>query len=112
MASTLITTVSTEAGQVPLVMLHWKIFGPVASPLTEELFAWMEFMLPLPETSVQVPSPFTGRFPAKLEEEEQIVWSGPASAADTKHCTCAAKISLLLLAEMKLESKKNGSDAK
>jgi len=77
-ASALIVTVSVEAGQEPLTMVHTNLLFPMARPVTEEVGELMEVMVPPPETSDHVPVPFTAIFPLRVAEVEQTDWSCPA----------------------------------
>ena len=66
-------TWSVDGGQVPLVMVHWKILAPTLNPVTEDVGELGVVMLPVPETKVQIPLPIEGTFPAKELVEEHIV---------------------------------------
>ena len=79
-ASTLISTSSTDAGQDPLVIVHWNVFVPIPNPVTGEVAEVGVVIVPLPETSVQIPEPIVGMFPFNKENEAQIVESNPALA--------------------------------
>ena len=61
-------------------MVHWKTFAPIDKPFTVEPGDAGETIVPVPEINVHTPAPTAGVFPAKVADEEQIVWSGPASA--------------------------------
>ena len=73
-------TVLVEVGQVPLPMLHIKIFVPVFKLFTEEVAEFGAVKIPLPETTVQVPVPTVGIFALRVEVEEQMVVFVPALA--------------------------------
>ena len=66
-------TWSFEAGQVPLVMVHWKIFAPGLIAVIPDVGDEGVVIVPVPETSVHVPFPTIGEFPASEVKEEQIV---------------------------------------
>ena len=73
-------TSSEEDGHVPFEMVQRKTFAPVPKPVTPELEEFGDVIVPVPETSVHVPVPTAGGFPASVVEDAQIVWSGPAEA--------------------------------
>jgi len=73
-------TVSEEIGQVPLVIVHAKVFNPIFNPVTPGLVDVVEVNVPLPEIIVHTPVPIAGRFPSNEDEVEQIVESIPAFA--------------------------------
>ena len=73
MASTLITTVSRETGQVPFVLVHLNLFAPTLKPFTVEVGEDGETIVPVPATSDQEPLPVVIVFPANDDEELQIV---------------------------------------
>lgn len=77
-ASTVMITVSFEAGQVPFTMLQTNTFWPMLSPVTDEVAELTLPNVPLPDTSDQVPVPVVGTLAAKADELEQICWLAPA----------------------------------
>ena len=78
--SRVIVTSSTDEGQVPFAIVQRKTFAPTLKPVTPELGEFGDVTVPVPETSVHVPVPIAGVFPASVAEDAQIVWSGPAAA--------------------------------
>lgn len=78
--STRNNTVSTEGGQEPLVMVQANMLLPGERPVTDEVGELTEVMVPLPDTSDQVPVPIEGVLPEKLVLLEQMAWSRPALA--------------------------------
>lgn len=78
--STVTVTVSSEIGQLPLVMVHTKTFGPIPIPVTPEVAELGVVTIPLPAITVQIPVPITGVLPLNDIEEEQMFTSGPAFA--------------------------------
>lgn len=78
--STVITTVSTEGGQVPFVIVHMNLLGPMDKPFTAEEEEPALEIEPVPETSDQRPVPMVGIFPLNVAEEEHTDWSAPALA--------------------------------
>ena len=50
------------------------------NPVTPDVGEDVLLITPVPETTVHDPVPTMGVLAANDEEEEQIVWSGPASA--------------------------------
>lgn len=77
-ASTVMITVSFEAGQVPFTMLQTNTFWPMLSPVTDEVAEFTLPNVPLPDASDQVPVPVVGTLAAKADELEQICWLAPA----------------------------------
>lgn len=77
-----IVTWSTDAGQVPLEIVHWKIFEPELIPVIEVVADPGETITPVPENKVHTPLPVTGMFALSEDEVAQIVWSGPAFAGE------------------------------
>ncbi len=59
--------------QVPLVMVHLKVFTPVVNPVTPELGSFTLVTAPVPAMTVQVPVPISGAFADKVAIGEQIV---------------------------------------
>lgn len=78
--STVMTTVSTDGGQVPLVMVQMNLLGPMDKPFTDEEEEPALDIEPVPETSDQRPVPMVGIFPLNVAEEEHTDWSIPALA--------------------------------
>ena len=64
-------TRSLEFGQVPFEVVQRKTFGPKLNPLTAELFRAGFVIVPVPETSDQLPVPIAGLFPASVAVAEQ-----------------------------------------
>jgi hypothetical protein len=58
------TTSSKEGGQVPFVIVQRKTFVPTPRPVTGVVGEDGEEIVPVPETSVHVPVPVEGVFPA------------------------------------------------
>jgi MFS superfamily sulfate permease-like transporter len=73
-------TKSDDAGQVPLLIVHKKVFAPMLNPVTADAGELGEIGLPVPETNVHIPVPIVGVFPANDENDAHIVWSAPALA--------------------------------
>jgi hypothetical protein len=76
---TLITTSSVEAVHGELLMVHLKVFAPIASPVTPEVGLEGVVIVAVPDITVQVPVPTMAVFPARVVVEPQIVWSEPAA---------------------------------
>ena len=55
-----------------------KVFGPFDKPLTDEVGLFAFANVPVPPTTVHVPVPEVGVFPAKLAVVAQFIWSIPA----------------------------------
>ena len=72
---------SVLGGQVPLVIVHTKVFTPVVKPVTPLVGNVGVVTVAVPAVTVQSPVPTTGALAAKVAVAEHIVWSGPA--ADT-----------------------------
>jgi hypothetical protein len=68
-----IVTSSKEGGQVPFVIVQRNTFVPTLSPVTPELGEVGETSVPVPETSVHVPVPTDGVFPARVVLPAQSV---------------------------------------
>jgi hypothetical protein len=77
-SSRVIITVAVEAGQTPLVMLHWKILEPTLNPLTDELFKVLFESVEVPVKTDHDPTPIEGIFPFRVAVETQSVWLLPA----------------------------------
>jgi hypothetical protein len=71
--SRVIVTSSIEDGHVPLEIVQRKTFAPTVSPVTAELGELGETIVPVPETSVHVPVPVDGVFPANVVDAVQSV---------------------------------------
>ena len=65
--------VSVLAAQVPLVMVHTKVFTPVVKPVTPLLGSLAVVTTPVPAITVQAPVPTTGVLAAKVAVGAQIV---------------------------------------
>ena len=76
----LIITVSLDAEQVPLEMLHLKELAPVPKPVIPLVGEEAVVMVPVPLNSDQVPVPTLAVFPARVAVVAQIFWSIPAFA--------------------------------
>ena len=72
-ASIVMVTVSVDVGQVPFEIVHTKIFSPGNIPVSVLVGEFGFAMVPVPETSVHIPFPTTGIFPASVSLEEQSV---------------------------------------
>ena len=70
---------SVEGAQVPFEIVHRKVFTPIVKPVTPEVGEVGVVIVALPEITVHIPVPTSGLFPASVEEETQMVWSGPAA---------------------------------
>ena len=73
--------VSVLVVQVPLLIVHTKVFIPVVKPVTPLVGEAGIVTTPVPAVTVQSPVPTTGALAANVAVAEHIVWSGPA--ADT-----------------------------
>ena len=67
--------------QVPLLIVHTKVFTPVVKPVTPLVGLVGVVTAPVPAVTVQSPVPTVGVFAAKVAVELQMVWSAPAAAA-------------------------------
>ena len=65
--------VSVLAAQVPLVMVHTKVFTPVVKPVTPLLGSLAVVTTPVPAITVQAPVPMVGVLAAKVAVGAQIV---------------------------------------
>ena len=72
---------SVLGGQVPLVIVHTKVFTPVVNPVTPLVGDVGVVTVAVPAVTVHAPVPIVGAFAANVAVAEHIVWSGPA--ADT-----------------------------
>ena len=59
--------------QVPLLIVHTKVFTPVVKPVTPEVGEVGVVTVAVPAVTVQNPVPITGVFAAKVAVGEQIV---------------------------------------
>ena len=71
---------SVLGGQVPLVIVHTKVFTPVVNPVTPLVGLVGVVTVAVPAVTVHNPVPTTGALAAKVAFGEQIVWSAPAAA--------------------------------
>ena len=65
--------VSVLAAQVPLVIVHTKVFTPVVKPVTPLLGLFAVVTTPVPAITVHAPVPITGVLAASVAMAEQIV---------------------------------------
>ena len=65
--------VSVLAEQVPLVMVHTKVFTPVVKPVTPLFGSLAVVTTPVPAITVQAPVPMVGVLAAKVAVGAQIV---------------------------------------
>ena len=65
--------VSVLAAQVPLLIVHTKVFSPVVNPVTPLLGLFAVVTTPVPAITVQAPVPTTGVLAAKVAVGAQIV---------------------------------------
>jgi hypothetical protein len=63
---TIIATVDAEDAHGELEMVHWKIFVPVPSPVTDVIGESEFVIVPLPEIKVHAPVPIIGAFAAMV----------------------------------------------
>ena len=77
--STLIVIASVLGGQVPLVIVHTKVFTPVVNPVTPDVGLVGVVTVAVPAVTVHSPVPTVGALAAKVAVAAQIVWSGPAA---------------------------------
>ena len=78
LALAVMTTSFWESAQTPFKSVHLKVLAPIVNPDTVEVGLVGLANVPVPPTTVHVPPPVVGVFPAKVAEVAQIVWSGPA----------------------------------
>jgi hypothetical protein len=84
LALVIILTSSKDEAQAPLVIVHLIVtVVPWVMPVMVVPGSLGLVIVALPDWTDQVPIPTLGVFPAKVAEEEQTVWSGPASAGVT-----------------------------
>ena len=74
------TTVSTEAAQLPLVMLQVRVVVPTGMLLIVVLGLEGVVMFAEPLNTAHRPVPAAGGLPAKVVLESQMDWLGPAAA--------------------------------
>jgi hypothetical protein len=68
-----IVTSSDDGGHVPFEMVQRKTFAPTPNAVTPELGEPGDVIVPVPETSVHVPVPVVGVFPASVVDDAQSV---------------------------------------
>jgi len=73
-------TLSKEAAQTPLEIVHLNMLFPTESPDTPEVGEVELSKIEVPEITVQSPVPIIGEFPESVATVEQIFWSIPAFA--------------------------------
>ena len=78
--STVIVISSVEGAQMPLLIVHLKVFMPTDKPVTPEPGSPGVVTVPEPAITVQLPVPTPGGLPANVAVVEQTVWSDPAFA--------------------------------
>ena len=66
--------------QVPLLIVHTKVFTPVVKPVTPLVGELGVVTVAVPAVTVHAPVPTVGVFAANVAVGEQIVWSAPAAA--------------------------------
>ena len=76
------TTSSVEVGQLPLAIVQRNVaLVPSGTPVTPEVAEDGVVMVAVPLTTVHVPVPVVGAFPASVNEPLlHCAWSGPAAA--------------------------------
>ena len=62
-----------EAGQTPLLIVHWKTFIPTPIPVMPVVSNVGVVMLAAPDIKVQLPVPMAGVFPAIVATVAHIV---------------------------------------
>ena len=80
-------TLSKDAAQTPLEIVHLKTLFPTESPDTPDVGEVALSKIAVPEITVQSPVPIVGEFAASVATVEQIVWSVPALAVVGAACT-------------------------
>jgi hypothetical protein len=75
-----IVTVDVDDGQGALLIVHMNTFAPTPRPVTVDVGDPGVVMVPVPLTSVQVPVPTVGAFPASVAEVLHKLWFAPAFA--------------------------------
>ena len=71
--STLIVIVSVLAAQVPLLIVHTKVFTPVVKPVTPLVGDVGVVTTPVPAVTVQTPVPVVGVFAESVDVGLQMV---------------------------------------
>ena len=64
--------------QVPLLIVHSKVFTPVVNPVNPLVGDVGVVTVAVPAVTVHAPVPIVGVLAASVAVAEQIVWSGPA----------------------------------
>jgi hypothetical protein len=75
-----ITTLLGNAGQLPLVIVQLNVLGPIPRLVIVVVALLGDVIVPVPETTAQVPVPASGTLAAIVAVEEQTVCAGPAAA--------------------------------
>ena len=75
-----IVTVSLEAGQVPLLIVHTNVLAPRDNPVTPEVAEPGVVTVALPAITVHTPVPAEGALPPNVAVVKQLIWSNPAFA--------------------------------
>lgn len=66
--------------QLPFDIVHLNVVeAPAVRPVTPEVLDEGVVTDPVPDTTVHVPVPVVGEFPASVAVVVQTVWSGPAA---------------------------------
>ena len=76
----ILSILEEELTQGELEMVQRKTFAPTPNPVTPELAALAELIVPVPETNVQFPVPTVGVFPSRVAVVAQTIWSAPVLA--------------------------------
>ncbi len=81
-ASLVNTTSSVETGQLPLAIVQRNVaLVPSGTPVTPEVAEEGVVIVAVPLTTIHVPVPVVGTFPASVNEPLlHCAWSGPAAA--------------------------------
>ena len=69
----MIVIASVLGGQVPLVIVHTKVFTPVVKPVTPDVGDVGVVTVAVPAVTVHAPVPIVGAFAANVAVAEQIV---------------------------------------
>ena len=72
-SSLVMVTVSFEAGQIPLLIVHTNVFAPTDKPVTPDVGSLGVVTVELPAMTVHAPVPTLGAFPASVAVVEQTV---------------------------------------